>query len=68
MRKDMDICLFTNHFLVSRLKIMLISVNNRFWSANNHDYSLSDAENGSKPAEMLSLWRIFNQQRSWKEK
>jgi len=43
MRKDMDICLFTNHFLVSHLKIMLISVNDRFGSANNPDYSLRDA-------------------------
>jgi len=35
MRKDMDICLFTNHFQVSQLKIMLISVNNLFGSAND---------------------------------
>lgn len=64
----MDICLFTNHFLVSRLKIMLISVNDQFESVNNRDCCLSDAKKGTKPREMLSLCRIFNQQKSWKEK
>lgn len=64
----MDICLFTNHFPVSELKIMLISVNDRFGFANNHDCCLRKPKNNSKPAELLSLRRIFNQERSWKEK
>jgi hypothetical protein len=37
MGKDMYICLFTNHFQVSRIKIVLISFNDRFWQANNQD-------------------------------
>jgi hypothetical protein len=64
----MDICLFTNHFPVSELKIMLISVNDRFGFANNLDCCLQIPKNSSKPLEILSLWRIFNQEISWKEK
>lgn len=47
MRKDMDICLFTNHFPVMGIKIMLISVNDLFGSANNQEYRLSEPKNYS---------------------